>query len=169
MYIKTYTVYIDAHKNICSCVGLYTHIHEQIKQEISLKSTTIHSYKATNEIKSAKDYIVEIRYILHSFLNLTKAVTRVQAVYIQLCRRKIKQTQLFISDKISCMDHNTETNTIRSSKASISCIEVINFYFFSKTFKCDVALFLSPGVISGYWFRLHTQLESASAYLIKAD
>lgn len=67
------------------------------------------------------------------------------------------------------MDHNTETNTIRSSKASISCIEVINFYFFSKTFKCDVALFLSPGVISGYWFRLHTQLESASAYLIKAD
>lgn len=50
MYIKTYTVYIDAHKNIYSCVGLfvYTHIYEQIKQEISLKSTTIHSFKATN-------------------------------------------------------------------------------------------------------------------------
>jgi len=50
MYIKTYTVYIDAYKNTRICVGLcvYTHTHEQIKQETSLKSTTIHSYKATN-------------------------------------------------------------------------------------------------------------------------
>lgn len=68
---------------------------------------------------------------------------------------------------MSCMDYNSETNTIRSSKASVSCIKVINFHFFSRTFKCDVALLLSPGMVSGYWLRLHIQLESTSACLIK--